>query len=323
MDNNKTVTIKMETPIATPEGSYNLQYWLSIRDGASGPMMAETVAHFLHAVEMLAQGKPGDECGEEFTERSEYELSDHGKNRIVIYGDIQVFTNSGLRLVPVNIFSETTSAQDFVNFVWGVMEGLGRITQLPKTIKINGAVKPPPKAKSELDKHFGERKPQAQRQPPPQTDHQSTDPSDTPRLGAYNYKQKAEYTAKYGGQTVRFDVLKMSRIYDSRDGSPLVQVYSSYNGSLSQYPAHDLKIKPNRLEKVDGFTLPLLQAILDGAENNAAYEGSYYMFVNDEGKLYPVLVKLSPKGQEHAPDPAGAYDDSAVRSDTDYDSIPF
>ncbi|KKM27502.1 hypothetical protein LCGC14_1574020 [marine sediment metagenome] len=176
MDNNKTVTMKMSAPIATPDGSYELSFRVSVRCGASGAMMAETVAHFLHAAEMLAQGKPGDECGEEFTERSEYELSEHGQNRVVVYGDIQVYTASGLRIVPENVFSETTSAQGFVNFVWTVMDGMGRIAQLDKGVKFNGAIKSQ-KAKSELDNHFGERKPQAQKQSVLQrADHQPTNP---------------------------------------------------------------------------------------------------------------------------------------------------
>lgn len=330
MDNNKTVTMKMSAPIVTPDGSYELSFRVSVRSGATDVMIAETVAHWLHAAQRLANGELG--CTNEFQERSEYELSEHGQNRVVIFGDMQVFTKSGLRLFPVNVFCETTSAQDFVTFTWGVMGGMGLVSKLPQSIKFAGAIKAQQKPKSELDNHFGERKSQAQTPqkqasqqqqiPPQRTDHHPTDPNDTPRLGGYNYKLKADYKNEYGGQTVRFDVLKMNRIFDERDGSALVQVYSSYNGGLSKYPAHDLKIKPNRLEKVDDYTRMILQAVLDGEENNSAHEGSYYMFVNDEGKMYPVLSKLSLKGKSSH---EGRDEDDYYMSPGEYDgdSIPF
>ena len=326
MDNNKTVTMKMSAPIVTPDGEYELSFRVSVRSGVTAGMIEETVAHFLHAAERLAIGELGS-GGDQWLERSEYELVTHEQNRVVIFGDMQVYTASGMRLLPVNIFSETTAAHYFILFAWVIMEGMGQVAELDRGVKFPNVIKPQ-KSQGELDKHFGKREEQLAKQaaPPPATAHQPPDPNDTPRLGSYDCKQKAEYTTKYGGQTVRFDVLKMSRIYDSRDGSPLVQVYSSYNGSLSQYPSHDLKIKPNRLEKVDDYTRMILQAILDGEENNTAHEGSYYMFVNDEGKMYPVLAKLSLKGQAYPPDPYFAYDQNREQPDrtpTEYDDIPF
>ena len=177
MDNNKTVTIKMIAPIDTPDGSYDLAFRVSIRSEATPHMMRETVAHFIHAANLLAQGHFSDNCNEGFDERDEYDLPDYEQNMVVIFGDMRVFTASGLRLFPVNVFSETTAAADFIDFVWMVMEGLGLIAQLPQDIKINGAIKqaPQPQPKSELDKHLGERKEQPQ-PAPQQTDYQASAP---------------------------------------------------------------------------------------------------------------------------------------------------
>ena len=331
MDNNKTVTMRMSAPIVTPDGSYELSFRVSVRSGVSAEMIAETVAHWLHAAQRLANGELTCD-GEQWIERSEYTFATHEQNLVVIFGDMQVYTASGMRLLPVNIFSDTTAAQYFINFAWTIMDGMGQVAQLDKGVKFAGVIKAQQKPKSELDNHFGERKSQAQtpqkqasqqqQVPPQRTDHQPADPNDTPRLGSYNYKLKADYQSEYGGQTVRFDVLKMKRIFDSRDASPLIQVYSSYNGGLSQYPAHDLKVKPNRLEKVDDYTRMILQAVLDGEENSSAHEGSYYMFVNDEGKMYPVLSKLTLKGKSSH---EGRDEDDYYMSPGEYDgdALPF
>lgn len=158
MDNNKTVTIKMVSPIDTPDGSYDLSYCVSVRSGATPVMMVDTVAHWLHAAEALAAGEL--HSNDEFTERAQYDESYHDQNRIVIFGDMKVFTASGLKPLPANVFCETTSAQDFINFAWIVMDGLGMIAKLPNVISFAGStVATKPKSSSELDNHFGERKP--------------------------------------------------------------------------------------------------------------------------------------------------------------------
>lgn len=296
---------------------YTIEFYLGTRDGSTKPMITETLRHFISAISSVANGDV-DSAEGMIHPRTGYGDWQHNEARIAIWvkaPGVPVLMPRGMRFVQVNVFTEATSAQDFIDSVNEHVYTMADIIGSGAIALKAGQSKP----KSELDNHFGERKPQAQKQAVQQTDHQPTDPNDTPRLGGYNYKLKADYQSEYGGATVRFDVLKMKRIFDERDGSALVQVYSSYNGGLSKYPAHDLKVKPNRLEKVDDYTRMILQAVLDGEENNAAHEGSYYMFVTGEGKMYPVLVKLSLKGQAH-----DHYDDTGWERDANRpEEIPY
>ena len=326
--NSCTIGDTYTASVMCDEQQYVIEFYLGTRDGSTKPMIIETLRHFISAISSVANGDV-DSAEGMVTPRTGYGRWEHNESRVTIWvkaPGVPVLMPRGMRFVQVNVFTEATSAQDFID---SVNEHIYTMADVVESGAVALKAARQPKPKNELDNHFGERKPQAQtpqkqasqqqQAPPQRTDHQPADPNDTPRLGSYNYKLKADYQSEYGGLTVRFDVLKMKRIFDSRDASPLIQVYSSYNGGLSQYPAHDLKVKPNRLEKVDDYTRMILQAVLDGEENNSAHEGSYYMFVNDEGKMYPVLSKLTLKGQADS-----HYDDTGYERDANSpDNIPF
>ena len=282
-----------------------VKYKVSRRAGVQPGMVEETVRHFKVAVKTLMAG---------FTEAPTVPARTiwtddilHGEARVNIFSfggfPIPAGGDNSCMMYDINIFNEFSTAQHAIS---GAVDFLNEVADslfsddlviLGKVPKLSSNPPQPKAPQSELDKHFGERKEQ-QQTPVQDGSHKPTDPNDTPYLGAYDYKQKADYIAKYGGHTAAFDVCKMARIYN-RDGDSIIEIHSSYNGSVSQYPAHDLKIKSNRLEKVDDYTRSILQPMFDAAQgekpiNNNQYRGTFYMFVpkDGDGKMYPVLVKL-------------------------------
>jgi len=262
-----------------------VKYEVSVRDGVQPGMIEETVRHFKVAVRTLMAG---------FTDTPEVPARTiwtdkplHGEARVNIFsfGGFPVIGNddeTAHTMYDINIFNEFTTAQGAVNGAWDFLREV-LASSFADDLVING------------------QRPQAKAQPA-DTSFKPTDPNDTPYLGGYNYKLNADYNANYGGHTASFDVMSMKRIYN-RDGDPVIEVCSSYNGSVSKYPSHDLKIKYNRLEKVDDATRAILRPLFDAPKGDKTviltpYVGTFYMFVPDDkpDKVYPVLVKLEAEG---------------------------
>jgi hypothetical protein len=234
---------------------------------------------------------------------------------------IPVYTPNGTQWLSVNVFTELTSLYDFV----GIMQ---MIAAERESITVIGEAQKP--EQSELDKAFprdangqpvGNPPPAAPPQQPQRRPQPAASPTGSDYIGGYNHKLKEQYIASYGGCTIRTDVLRMKRVWNQNDGSPEIEVYSSWNESLSKYPAYSLKIKHKRLSEVDDYTRSILTPIFDAPrdqqpENTTPYYGSYVMFVPKDSpdKLYPLLVKLTPK--------SGQPERDVMRED-DPEDIPF
>lgn len=334
MDNNKTVTMKMSAPIVTPDGEYELSFRVSVRSGVTDGMIEETVAHWLHAAQRLANGELG--CTDEFQERSEYELSEHGQNRIVIFGDMQVFTKSGLRLFPVNVFCETTSAQGFVAFTWVVMEGLGRIAQLDKGVKFNGAIKQQ-KPKSELDNHFGERKPEAQTPQEPataqSTAHQATNPAGDVIDLDYDYKLRSQYEKDFVGCTVRVRVSKVQWCAEAKkDKSGTYEIIHLFKEAYHENPIYDLSIWPPKPDDTYGDGKTLMRSLPPGSLEKPGdfIQGSIHVYyklkTSDKhpGRVFWNVVHVDADiSLASVEEPPGQEQEQLEKPPIDYDDVPF
>ena len=281
---------------------------LVYRDSVEPGMAPLTLKRFSYACQLLAAGIDWDEDSnackkvEDLPDWYGDDLPVEPNVQIWVKGTIPVFTNTGVMQMSVNVFTELTSVRNFVYIMRLKAEERQSITDILEEHKPATPEYVEPEH-NELDEYFprdenGQAPTTAPQAPAPQVlpaQPQGGD-SESPYLGGYDHKRNEEYATQYGGKTVRFDVMEMKRAFDTRDGSPQVQVCSSYNGSKSRYPAHSLKVKVNRLEKVeDGFTKQILESVLnDGAEVSQAFYGSYFMFTPEPGKLYPLLVKLTP-----------------------------
>jgi hypothetical protein len=326
-----------------PEGAFDvvclgqvftIRYVVNMRTGATHGMVVDTIKHFKHAIQVLAAGhkEPSSAVGERDVYNDKLEHSESRANVWTFRSFAVVPKVDRIFKVPINLCNEFTSAATLINWVLFAAEIMNNDTLADDFIHAGSIIEPNGQAKpqSKLDEYFPRdesNKPVAAPQPQPQALPPATD-GNSPYLGEYNYKNKAEYIKAYASCTVKFDVRKIERIFDSRDGSPLVQVYSSYNGDISKYPAHDLKVKPNRLEKVDDSTRSILEAVLNAPEgdkgtNTTAYIGTYFMFVpeNDTSKLYPLLVKLDAVPQATAQ--GGDAKDEVMGQHHPGDEIPF
>ena len=283
-------------------------YHLVIRAYATKPMIEETLTHFRFATALMAAG----------IEWSHDIPRCHDLEETTIWCEdapmpteaaVQIFTNEfpvwsaqakGCIKIPLNIFTEYTSAFEVWDTMSMIVDLLPGIREIDETLKPEQPQRQQPaqQAPADLDDYFPRDeapKPMPPLQPPPQTT-PATD-GDSPHLGAYDYKIRAQYLP-YAGQTVSFDIRRMIRRFDSRDASPYIEVYSSYNGGTSKYPAHDLKVKKARLEKVDEATAHiLLQVMKDGNEIHAPFRGVFFMFKpDDKNYCIPCLVKLEAVG---------------------------
>jgi hypothetical protein len=300
--------------------TFDIRYVVNIRSDATPEMVVESIKHFKHAAQCLSIG--AKQVSKQVAEinkghRSEYEDAYHDQSRTSVwtFRSFLVVPHEGkIYKVPLNIFNEYTDAQTLIDWAWAAVE-LMTSKDLTEDFAAAGSIIFPEveAAQGQLDEYFPRDekgnmpKPQTATTPvPAPTQPQSgmkelPEPTheqhESPYLGSYDYKQKGEYAQAYNGKTIRFDVMKMERIFDTRDGTPLVQTYSSYDGGVSKYPSHDLKVKPNRLEKVDPQTRYILESTLNPSEgtdptNNRKYIGTYYVYVPEEGKVYMLLTKL-------------------------------
>jgi hypothetical protein len=339
-----------------PEGAFDvtclgqvftIRYVVNMRSGATHDMVINTIKHFKHAVQILAAGhkEPSAAVGERDVYNDKLE---HGESRsnVWTFRSFAVVPNpKGNRIfkVPINLCNEFTSAATLINWVLFAVEIMNNDTLADDFIHAGSIIEPNTQAKpqSKLDEYFprdennkpitpeeGKRynypqQPQPQQQTlPPATD------GNSPYLGSYNHKQKQEYIKAYAGTTVKIDVRKMERVFGQQSGLPEVQVYTSYNGNVSKYPTYDLKVKQNRLEKVDEDTRAILESVLKAppesrGTNTTAYIGTYFMFVpeNDPSKMYPLLTKLEAVPQAAAQ--GGDAKDEVMGQHHPADEIPF
>ena len=298
-----TVGDTYKTTVICDNKPYHVLFYVGTRAGATEGMIKKTLRHFISALNSVANG---DVAADELEDKSgDYLPCTHNEARVSIWvkaPGIPVLLEHGMRFIQVNVFTEGTSAQNFIDAVYEHVNTMSIVLDSKLVSLSNGnAQQPAPKPQSVLDEYFPrDDKPQATAQAPVNT---STPPTvsqsgDSVYIGGYDYKKKQEYIDNYAGKTVIIDICKMSRIFD-RDGNQVIEVHSSYNGGESKYPSHDIKIKQNRLERVDEFTSSILSPMFeakqgDKPEDNNRYFGTYFMFVpqDDTTKCYPLLTKL-------------------------------
>jgi len=129
---------------------HNVTFYLGTRAEANKPMIIETVRHFISAVGSIANGDV--EAAEGFDKRGDFGKSPHGEARIAIWvkaPGIPVLMPKGMRFIQVNVFTEETHVNDFINDVY---EHVYTMSDILETGAVRLARQPKPK--SALDKHF-------------------------------------------------------------------------------------------------------------------------------------------------------------------------
>lgn len=297
--NSITVGDMYQTMVTCDGAHHAIEFYIATRHGSTIVMIQETVRHFIKAIRLIAEGEING--GDEFAHRSDYgDRRDESYVSIWVQKPgIPVLLEKGTRMIQVNVFTEATSANDFAHAVYLHVNGMAKILD---TDIVQMAGQP-----NQLDKFFPRdenNKPVAPVAPktnnltPALPSASISGSSSSEYLGAYDYKKKSEYMKLYTGKTVKFDVMKMERVFNKKHGAPEVQVYGIYNGGASKWPALSLTIKQNALENVDEYTAAILLNVLEsGAIDTGHYIGTYFMYVPQDkpDKLYPILVKLEAK----------------------------
>ena len=228
-------------------------YHLVIKAGAHRKMIEETLTHFRFAAALMAAGI---EWSEDIPRCAKLESAKnwHRSEPTPTEAVVQIFTNEfpvwsaqakGCIKIPLNIFTEYTSAfevWDTMSMIVDLLPGIREIdeTLKPKQVKPQG---------EDLDKWFPrdeELKPDTSKQaaprPTPATD------GETPIIQEWDNRKKAEYASMYAGQKVGIRISLVRRLieanYDQTGANDIIRFYSYYQGRPSNpdKPAWALRI---------------------------------------------------------------------------------
>ncbi len=326
----KKRTLHLTVGSGSDTHALTINYNISYRHGATEEITEATVQRWRFACYALANFESWQK-GEKWKAIEEFSntaVEYHDLARVLIFGDIFVLLDGKLQGFSVNTFTENTSARELFEFVHMCLassDGLDRIdnemkrTDLDNVFPRNGNGAPTPLQPSK----------RTEQTPPPIDGHTS------PHFGGYDYKKRESDYALSTDKLASFDIRRLCRAFDERDGSAYVKVFSTYNGSLNQYPAHDLKIKHSRLEKLDDYSRDIVERVLGGEELSGTWRGVYFMFKpEDADRHYPVLTKLDPVGMgilppansdqgHHQTEKAAAEQRESDEQNKQPDDIPF
>jgi hypothetical protein len=206
-----------------PEGAFDvmclgqkftIHYVINMRSGATYGMVKDTIKHFKHAINCLANG--AKRANSSVGERDEYhDVIEHGESRSNIWtfrSFAVVPIGDKIFKVPVNLCNEFTSADTLINWVWFAVELMNDNDLVDDFIKSGHIIESKPQAKqhSALDEYF----PRDENNQPVQPERTDVaPPSGKPGQATvidYDYKLHDEYTQEFMGQLVEVQVEKIA-----------------------------------------------------------------------------------------------------------------
>lgn len=309
-----TVSIKLE-------GNGNTVVYSS-RDGVSQTIIDETLNHLFTAVEALQNGM--FELDEQWSKRTPVESpATHGEAMVTCFMTNPIMVQSGKRVVPVsvNVFTETTSAQDLLNHVSIAIDGLG--DSLDKFFPVSNVANPQNATQSNWDKRvlpedttleqflktsdFSSHpdNPRNQAQPTPQPAQPASDEQTSMLLNPASKSEDWALFEQYVGSNVfAFKVRGITMIFD-RYGNRTFQFYGEYNGNISKYPITykiDFKIN-DRNKEYHPELITYLKSLNPEVGKMIAVNGRWVGRINQgsNGKLYYNVIKFDPTPATTAP----------------------